>query len=231
MKFSTFQIIFIFSCCISISLSLRYECHPRNNSCGCGFKDVEIANDLIHQLDKAIPHSWSMIVSIQYDCHQNDNPSTHCCSGTIVNDRYILTSASCFQRNENRSLLAKDVSIIAGIHFLEQQCQIHRMVDEIIIHPNWTGQTEDIHDLALLRLTKRLDLPTEYLVTRSCLASDKGDITTNYGMNTTVAVVGWNISSHLISDEDQVLRQMPFYTDDFSFHVGLIHIARTRGKF
>ncbi|CAF4428763.1 unnamed protein product, partial [Adineta steineri] len=76
---------------ITLCIAIRYDCDNRNRSCGCGFKNVEI-NEENNNPEEAIPYSWSMIVSIRYDCKQNGDPSTHCCSGTILNNRYVLTA-------------------------------------------------------------------------------------------------------------------------------------------
>lgn len=228
MNSSAFQCLYLFWFLISISVALRYACNQRNVSCGCGFKEVEVEHGL-HRLDEAIPHSWSMLVSIQYDCHHNQNPSTHCCTGTILSDRYILTSASCFDRQANKSALAKDVTVVAGIHSLNQRCSSDHKVDAVLIHSNWSTERNDTHDLALLRLATRLDFSNDVLLSRACLASGQ-EHSRNIAMsNTTLAVVGWNVSDDFETDKSPVLRQLTFYSSDLNTSDALWHIRQPEG--
>lgn len=194
---------------ISTCIALRYECDQQNVSCGCGFKNVDI-KDGMFQLEEAIPHSWSMIVSIQYDCQKKNQPSTHCCTGTILNDRYVLTSASCFDRKSNETNLADDVTIVSAIHSLNQQCSIKNKVESIQLHPESITGRKYGHDLALIRLAARLDFTSDFLLSRVCPITPSENNTMNPSMNSTWAVVGWNISDDMDAEKSQTLRQMAF---------------------
>ncbi|CAF3023785.1 unnamed protein product [Rotaria sp. Silwood2] len=171
-----------------------YECHQRLTPCGCGLKNVEM-NARIVNGENAIPYSWSMIVSLRYDCLDDGNISTHCCGGTILNDSYILTAAHCVETIDALSLSAGNVTIAAGIYRRSQQCQTIRKVDQLIIHPNWTRYTNGLrHDIAILHLTEPLDLDTNLLITRTCLPSrlnSTNDITNYPPSNISLVVIGW----------------------------------------
>ena len=193
--------LFLFTALVGISAALRYECDQRNVSCGCGFKNTEINLDSA-TIGSAIPYSWSMVVSIRFDCRGINDPHTHCCTGTLLNDLYVLTAASCFPPNENISVVSRNVTIVAGVHRLDQQCQTVRRIDRISIHPNWTNGPGRLgQNMALLRLADSLDFDMEVLISPTCLPS----ITNT---NTTLALVGWN------HPEEQVLQQMSVYATE-----------------
>jgi hypothetical protein len=192
---------FLFSVLIAISVALRYDCDQRNVSCGCGFKHAEM-NIGSANIESAIPHSWSMIVSVRFDCHGINDAHTHCCAGTLLNDLYVVTAASCFPTNENISIVSRNVTIAAGVDRLDQHRQTVRHIDQISIHPNWTTGGGSLgHNIALLRLAEPLDFEMEVLISPACLPS-----TTN--SNSTFALVGWN------HPEEQVVQQLSVYATD-----------------
>ena len=190
---------------VSFSVTLRYECDQRNVSCGCGFKSAEI-NSTSVGLERAIPYSWSMLVSVRID-------GTHRCTGTLLSDLHVLTAASCFSPNESRN-----VTIAAGIHRLDQPCQTVRRVDQLNIHPNWSIADGLGNNLALLRLAAPLEFKKEVLISAACLPSTTES-------NATLAVVGWNHPA------EQVLQQMFVYASDSneSECAGVLCIHRPEG--
>ena len=190
--------IVLFTALVGIGAALRYDCDQRNVSCGCGFKNTEINIDSA-TIERAIPYSWSMVVSIRFDCRGINDLHTHCCTGTLLSDLYVLTAVSCFPANGNISVVSRNVTIVAGVHRLDQQCQTVRHIDRISIHPNWTNGAGRLgQNMALLRLAEPLDFDVEVLISPICLPS-----TTN--TNTTLALVGWN------HPEEQVLQQLSVY--------------------
>ena len=187
---------------ITLCLAVQFNCDRRNVSCGCAFKNVEINTDLA-VTEKSIPHSWSMMVSIRYDCHQMDDPSTHCCAGTLLNNLYILTSASCFGTRNTSALLSSNLTIAAGTYSLHPKCPTTRVVEEIIIHPKWTSKDHSLHNLALLRLSEPLDIDADIFLSRACLTGR-----TNTMSNSTLALVSWNVFNDAGGSDDQVLQQL-----------------------
>ncbi|CAF0725050.1 unnamed protein product [Rotaria sp. Silwood1] len=129
--------------------------------CNTTFYECDKIND-----DDTMQYSWSIIVSLRYDCQRKNNPITHCCSGTILTDSYILTAADCVGNfSENMSL--DDVTIAAGIYHRSELGQIIRNVDEIIIHPNWkTDNNGQKHNIALLHLSTPLDFTVDKYITQ-----------------------------------------------------------------
>ncbi|CAF1358256.1 unnamed protein product, partial [Adineta steineri] len=194
---------------MTLCIAIRYDCDNRNRSCGCGFKNVEI-NEENNNPEEAIPYSWSMIVSIRYDCKQNGDPSTHCCSGTILNNRYILTAAGCFNSTDNSSFVSDNITIAAGIHSLSQSCQTIRAVNDIFIHPNWTSTDEAMNNIAILRLDEPLDFKTDFILSSICFSSQM-DTSVEIMPNSTLAIAGWNVFDNLDNNIDQVLKQLTVY--------------------
>nr|DBA17437.1 TPA: hypothetical protein GDO54_002887 [Pyxicephalus adspersus] len=99
-------------------------------------------NQSITIAEEAIPNSWPWHVSIKY-------VRKHICSGVIVSETFVLTSASCIvQTGQFRDLLL----VVAGLHDLErsEDAQIGS-VKEIHVHPNFVLLTME-NDIALIEL-------------------------------------------------------------------------------
>ncbi|CAF2487921.1 unnamed protein product [Rotaria sp. Silwood2] len=115
-----------------------------------------------------LQYSWSIIVSLRYDCQHKNYPFTHCCSGTIVTESYILTAADCVDSLSGHMSLA-NVTIAAAIHNQSELGQIIRKVDHIIIHPNWKNyRNRRKHNVALLHLSIPLDFTVDKCIARIC---------------------------------------------------------------
>ena len=193
-----------------INLDAKYfQCDPQR-PCGCGRQQVEINTNRIINGEEAIPSSWSMIVSIRFDLFHDGNAFRHACGGTILTDSYILTAASCLEIVID-NIQTANVTIAAGIHRRSQPIQVIRDVDDIIIHPNWTGSSwASDFDIALLHLAEPLDIQANTFLTRTCIPSqiDDHDQLLNYpGANTTLAVIGWG-RINPFGDDSDALRQM-----------------------
>ena len=206
MKGRMVKILIIYLISITLCTAIRYDCDKKNIRCGCGLKNVEIDEEN-NGTEEAIPYSWSMIVSIRYDCHQNGDSSTHCCSGTILSDRYILTAARCFDPSDNSSSLSGNITIAASIHSLSENCQTIRVVDQIFIHPNWTTFDEPMHNLAILHLAEPLDFQTDFIIRRACFPTQI-DTAVEMMDNSTLVVVGWNVLNGSEDGRDLLLKQL-----------------------
>jgi endopeptidase E len=185
-----------------------FKCNKDLLSCGCGYSNVEINARIING-EEAVPYSWSMIVSIRYDFFRDGNFLRHACGGTILTDSYILTAASCLEEIQG-DIKSANVTISAGIHRRSQPIQIIREVDDIIIHPNWTGSWNNDYDIALLHLSEPLDFEINSVITRTCLPTQLNDpekLIQYPPVNTTLAVVGWG-RTVLHGDDSDVLRQI-----------------------
>ncbi|CAF0857061.1 unnamed protein product [Adineta ricciae] len=170
-----------------------YACEKKAVSCGCGQAAVAI-NARIVNGEEAVPYSWPMMVSLRYKCKTNGDSTTHCCGGTILSESYILTAAHCVDTLPE-NVKDQNVTIAAGMHDQSKQNRIIRNVDKIIFHPLWkTFHTEYQYDIALLRLSKPLDLQTNSSLARTCLPPrfDTLEKMLDYSSNATgLVVIGW----------------------------------------
>jgi hypothetical protein len=149
-------------------VNARFECDRESAPCGCGLNAVDINTRFNHGED-AVPYSWSMVVSIRYDCHRKGDVPTHCCGGTILSESYILTSARCVERIDSSMLQAGNVTVATDVHSPSQQYRASRTVDQLFIHPNWTRvSTGSVNDIAILHLAEPIDFTADTLFTRTC---------------------------------------------------------------
>lgn len=138
----------------------------------------------------SIQYSWSMIVSLRYDCQHKGDSITHCCSGTILTESYILTAADCVDS------LSSDITIVAGIDNRSESEQIIRKVDQIIIHPKWTNERHSLkYNIALLHLLNPFDFTLDKHITRTCSPTrlNLPEDVVKYSSNSTrLVVIEWN---------------------------------------
>lgn len=177
-------------------VSCYYQCNQQSVSCGCGMKKVKTSMH-INRGENAVPYSWTMIVSLRYDCLGNGNSFTHCCSGTILSESWILIAAHCVERINETSILLDNITITTGRFSRFQQYQTTRRVDHIFIHPNWTKTVNGFkHDIAILHLEKPLDFKSNLLITRTCLPMHLNS-TKNFAnstlSNNPPVVIGWGL--------------------------------------
>lgn len=202
MKRLLIEISFLYLISATLCLTHQYNCDHGNISCGCGLKNVDLRDDNDHPVE-AIPYSWSMMVSIRYDCLGNGDSTTHCCVGTILNDRYILTTARCLKSR----LLPGNITIAAGIHRLSQHSPSVRVVDQWFIHPNWTSNDAVIHDIALLRLAEPLNFHTDFIIRKTCFPFPMNTALPMKNRTNLVAV-GWSAWNQSNDNINKVVQQM-----------------------
>ena len=201
----------------TLCIATRYDCDRRDIPCGCGLTNVDVNENRDHPVE-VIPYSWSMMASIRYDCHGNGDPTTHCCVGTILNDRYILTTARCLQSLNQTTLLSGNLTIAAGIHRLSQVCPSVRVVNQWRIHPNWMSSNEVMHDIALLHLAEPLDFYTDLIIRKTCFPLPMSS-SLEMQNHTDLVAVGWDALDPSSRDTDKVLQQMivqPINSNDTS---------------
>lgn len=180
-----------------------FPCHRDSiDQCGCGFDDVEFSwTDLVGS-HEARPYSWSMIVSVRL----NDS-NTHACSGTILNQHYILTAAHCVDKQVTVFPLKSSIAARAHDQLVDDK-QIIRRVDRIILHPAWQSIKNDHqHDLAILHLSEPLDLVHDPYMYPTCLppslASDRHTINTALD-DSRLLVVGWDLKKAMSLQQREV---------------------------
>lgn len=187
-----------------------YQCDLYVNSaqCGCSRRNVILSLSTISRSENAIPYSWTMIVSIRIGTNNQ-----HICSGTILDDSYILTAAHCLT---NRSM--QEITIEAGMYYRGEHDVIIRHVDHIYIHPNYTAQSNIyMNDIAMLHLSVPLNIDENPNTSPTCLPSMNSQLisTIRYPLNgMRVVITGWNIMTTTGSSTPLILQQAEIYVID-----------------
>lgn len=73
----------------------------------------------------------------------------HICGGTILNKRWIVSSADCISKNV---LSANDLLIGVGWEIFDREML---GVEEIILHPDYSG--DNIHDISLIKTNSDIE--------------------------------------------------------------------------
>ncbi|CAF1490929.1 unnamed protein product [Adineta ricciae] len=145
-----------------------YQCWSEYFACGCSRRNVILSSN-----QNALPYSWSMVVAIYIQ-------NKYVCTGTILDDYFILTTANCV-----KSSLPRSITIHAGIYYQTEADAVIRQVDQISIHPNYNF---NLHDIAVLRLSESLNIEENIFLSKTCLSS-----TTDQFNLHSVVVSGWNV--------------------------------------
>ncbi|KAK0168929.1 hypothetical protein PV327_002685 [Microctonus hyperodae] len=114
---------------------------------------IRINSDLSKFSYSQTPKNWNVQTTIEFDNPREERfpyhvsikrSNQHICSGSIINERHILTSNGCILRDT-----AKDLFVITGTNSLTKSGQLYK-IDKII-------PTYDYHyDIALLRTTNKI---------------------------------------------------------------------------
>ncbi|CAF3394991.1 unnamed protein product [Rotaria socialis] len=113
-----------------------------------------------------VKYNSFIAVSVRYDCQHKNEPNTHCCSGTILTESYILTAANCVDSLSSR-LSSVDLTIAAGIYNRSKSNEVIRKVDQIVIHSKWINDRHGRkHNIALLHLSTPLDFTSDKCIAR-----------------------------------------------------------------
>lgn len=138
-----------------------------------------------NQIDEedSLQSSRSRMVSLRYDCQDKNDPTTHCCSGIILTESYILTAADCVDS------FPSGITIVGGIHNRFVSDQTIRKVNQIMIHPNWANDRESFkYNIALVHVSDPLDFTVDKHITRTF-----NPIDLKYPSNSTrLLVIQWN---------------------------------------
>jgi len=179
-----------------------YQCNKSRSSCGCSRRNVVLSSSTIVENENALPHTWSMIVSISFR-----STKQHLCSGTILENSFILTAAHCVRNRSPNELVIK-----VGMYLPFDNDIIIRQVNGIFPHPNYTNHS---NDLAILRLSSPLDVYKDINISQSCLPSkdlqaNEDELSRLRGVQ--LVVTGWNITNKNPSTHSLVLQQAEIYS-------------------
>ncbi|CAF2745169.1 unnamed protein product [Rotaria sp. Silwood2] len=186
--------------------STTYLCDKYVVPCGCGRRSVQFPQTNILVATEAIPYSWSMIVSIRLN-----STNKHACSGSILSQSYILTSASCIA-----NVPSFGINIVAGIHNYSEDDATYRKVDQIFLHPDYIGISNNYaNDIAILHISQSLDFDINPFISRICLPEKFESIENpmNYPQpGTRLALIGWGSMSCQNKTNHDLLQQIQIYS-------------------
>ena len=182
-----------------------FECLREEVPCGCGRENAHLSEPRVISGEAAVPYSWSMLVSIRLK-----GTDKHACGGTVLNESYVLTSATCVAQT-----YILGMTIAAGHHYASASNATIRQVDGVFIHPNYTGNASQyLNDIAILHLAQALDLGNDSYVSRSCIAQLLDFLPSPIyvpAVESMLAVVGWGTTSYEDQTEPALVQQALVY--------------------
>ena len=175
--------------CVTATRQTTYPCTP-NAPCGCSANSATI-NARIVNGETAAGNTWSWAVSLEI--------GEFLCGGSIISDSYIVTAGHCVQDAFASSITAHVGSTI----ILEGQSL---SVSRIYQHPEYYENPSKeyvLNDIALLKLSKRLDM-TDQTLAIACLPKNDGVLASN----TDLIAIGWGTTYEGSTDVSNTLQQV-----------------------
>ena len=171
-----FILLFLFTCTDSTNPVETQEDNLTTMSSEAPITPVDPPFPMIvggEEVDPACPNcKYDFMVSLQQ--------GGHFCGGSLVREDWVITAAHCVQGESASQLRVK-----IGLHNVNGTTGSEtKLVDQIIVHPNYSGNSLD-NDYALLHLTTESDFEPIQLITEN--AHDNEPV-----MSTTM---GWGATS------------------------------------
>jgi len=123
-------------------------------------------------------------------------PENQFCGGTLVGDKYVITSAECtyFKSANNISVLVGDTTL--GV--ANDTSRFFFNVSEIRQHPEYNNATYQ-NNIAVLVLSSPVDLKAHPSIKPACLPSSDTKFDSNYRK---AVLSGWGTVGKVMLDED-----------------------------
>jgi V8-like Glu-specific endopeptidase len=153
--------------------------------------------------ESALQDTWSWIVSLR-------DEYGHFCAGSILNERYIITTAHCLEERIHR---LSNITICAGIQHLSDTCRQLRAIHNITSHASYDNQTLE-NDIALIYVSIPFDF-TDTSIAPICLP-DTIQHSENSSNSTNIVAIGWEktkAKSQLNALQQVTVQVMDKYTN------------------
>jgi len=155
------------------------------NQASCGVNKYGAAQDKIVGGHEAKPHAYPWLASLWLE-YADYGIDSHQCGAAIIDKRFLLTAAHCFNSPFEK---AESWKVVVGEHDFEEEegTEIWGKVEKIIVHENYDPYYNR-HDIALVKLEEPLaDFPfSDFAVNSICLPGKNDKFS---GMKCKVA--GW----------------------------------------
>ena len=132
--------------CLTIIFLLFFE------KSSCFLTNSRIFDGLTANVDE-----FPWMVVLRFSQTSNVSNSLALCGGSIISDRFVITTASCFYNGQQ---FPQAFFIQAGIHnilYPNVTTQQIRSISNIYVHPDYNA-TNFINDIALIRVSNQFDL-------------------------------------------------------------------------
>jgi len=153
----------------------------------CGINNLAISTGRSGKVHR-MKFSWH----VQLCVNTTSNNSSFLCSGSLINDQWVLTSAECICGLEDTSSILVYFQKLAKCP-LTQNMEVVHTISAMYCHKEYKSKVVD-HNIALLKLSMPVDINNTFPI---CLPKDT---TIRRGFSDTVNdvfVTGWGSSSHL----------------------------------
>jgi transmembrane protease serine 9 len=137
------------------------------------------------------------------------NTKSFLCTGTLVSETAVITSAQCFQQRRDQSITTRDIELQIGrldIADDNERDYFTRRAEKITVHPDWLSSSDVSHDADLAIVILKKPIAYSSHIQPICLVGELGL------QNGTV--VGWQEQSRsvttpnkLVSFENPVISQ------------------------
>lgn len=101
-------------------------------------------------------NDWPWMAGILH-ASEPSNYYAQFCGASVIDKKWVLTSAHCIKENNNPEFSPKDIEVLVGAHDLKSNEGTRIKVKRIILHPDYNPETYN-NDIALVELETETDV-------------------------------------------------------------------------